>query len=853
MRVGCNEPPSSYSIYSNCTLDVTGNTVKTSAVVATRPRPGINAENSERTVTSSGSWTEPPKTLALETRVRTTISATGGEKYDPYIGPRLGQSLARTDIADGLAAGSGDPVANQGQTKTYEWYFRDQVVRNDTYTITLSHFGPGGSFTRSYTYTWTSGPMPSPAISVEPKKFTATVLATGGSLRVPLGQPMSFTAQVSSSDGAPPPGNLVYRWQPNPEARFTPLEGPSRQASAVFTRPGRIKVWVDVLQPSGGALSTVAESNQLDVEVVAPTLTLLASPMTPYPGQEVRVTLSVTPASAMDLLSLRWEQAGAAISPGPLPGLREFTYTPKDVSPVTATVFAKSRDGGDDAGTAKITVTARPYVITVTGPTLMGPAPQQWDPRSGLTNVARQFQVFQQASMRATLAPAPTTTPRFAWTITPDGCSLSNPISQEPTISCSQPGSFAVSVSATDAKGAVLGSGSQSVSVAPQPSVAAAPPTTAPASPVATTPTAAERQQIAGRLRAEAKALQDQGKLREAIAKYRESLTYVPDPALEAYIKQVEAAALKQEAAPAPSDTVNRDKAAALRAEAKTLQDQGKLREAAAKYRESLRYVPDAALEAFVTQVEAEAATREKAAAQAKLEADKRAAVQQAEAAARDKAAQQAAAQAQQDEYDKAQVAQRQQQAKDTALRLRNEGIALQKQDKLRDAAAKYRESLRYAADPELSKVIPQIEAELTRRDRAAQQAADKAREEPPPPPAKPAPPPPAKPAPQPPPAQEGCQVNGTYEFSSEEGGLSMTLRQSGDQLDGTITVNAPGMAAAKVGARGSIARSSIRITSAAVNGEQMTLTGELSSDCRSIRVTMPNDGDPQTFTMVKK
>ena len=891
-------------VFSAGTVAFKGASVATSDVLTYRDGSVFNRQ-------SSSSWTEFPPVLGLQETVITVTTSFQPDQLPPSIvSTTIGAS--ESGVVNGTVTGR-ESKSLTFQTSAPRWYLANRSGPPPRMVFEVAHRGPGGTARRTYSYVWrdaaslptvqpttaslsvqiaadkpapkigdtvtlsaqvsggaapytyswtgaasaaaatlpfavskpgrndftvivtdAKGAKTSAAFSVEAKAYTATISLASGSLRVPIGQTLSFTAQVSSPDGAPPPANLVYRWQPNPEAKFSPVEGPSRQAAAVFTRPGHIKVWVDVLQPSGGALSTIAESNQLDIEVVAPTLTLRATPVQPYPGQEVRVLMTVAPAAAVDLLTFRWEHAGAAISPGPAPGLREFTYTPKDASPVTATVYARSRDGGDDAGKAAITVTARPYDVTVTGPILMGPAPQQWDPKAGgLANVTRQFQVFQQASMKATLAPAPPNAPRYAWTVSPDGCTLSNPISQEPTISCSQPGGFTVSVSVTDAQGAVLGSGSQSVSVAPQPtgtSAAAAKPATPASTPALT---AAEKQQIAGRLRADAKMLQDQNKLRDAIAKYRESLTYVPDPALEAYIKQVEAAAAKQEAAPAPASTANREKADALRAEGKALQGQGKLRDAVAKYRESLQYVPDPAMETYIAQLEAEAARQEQAAKQAKADADR-----QAAAAA-------------------------EQQAQATGQRLRNEGIALQKQDKLREAAAKYRESLRYRADPELETIIPQLEAEATRREKAAQQAQqapppDKkppAAEKPAPPPSRPAPPP-SKPAPPsspaPPPEQEGCQVSGTYEFSSADGSVSLTLRQSGDQLDGTLVLAAPGMEAARVNMRGSISRSSIRMTGTSAGGE-LPLTGTASSDCRTLRVSLTMDGDTQTFTLARK
>jgi tetratricopeptide (TPR) repeat protein len=803
---------------------------------------------------SSGAWTEFPKTLIPGApEVAMTVST----RFQP---DDLPPSVASTSVHEGensLVA----TTATGRESRSFvlagpapRWYLRDRRGPPPRLVFEVSHAGPGGSASRTYTYVWTDGAgaqaslsaQPAPASTPAPTPASLVVTVTADKSAPKLGETVMLSAHVVG--GGSPPGGLVYRWQPNPEARFTPFEGASPRAAVVFTRPGRVKVWVDVLQPSGDTLATVAESNQLELEVMPPSLTLRATPARPFPGQEVRITLEVLPAPAADLLDLRWEHTGAAISPGPLPGLRVFTFAPKDATPVLATVHARARDGGADAGQATLTVTAEPYVVTVTGPTLMGPAPRQWDASAGgLTDVPRTFEVFQRAGMKATLAPGSANTPRYAWTVEPEGCTLSNPASADPTISCSQPGRFSVGVRVSDAAGAALGSGSQSVSVAPQS--------------VAPAPTAA---QLAGRLRAEAKALQDQGRLREAIAKYRESLTYVPDPALVAYIQQVETAAARQEVGSETSaQTANRAKAGALRAEGKALQDQGRLREAAAKYKESLRYLADPALEAYADQVEASAADQEKA--------------------AKEKAAQEAAQQA------AARAAQQ-------SDRLRAEGDALRKQGKLRKAIGKYRESVTYVPNAAMGPFIAQLEAEAAKQEKAAaearagtwrklgeafeaiveqvqveqEQAKREAAARNPPASSTPvavewvapsSPPTSAAPASTtapaatstPRPAPEGCQVAGVYEYREEQGSLSLSLRQSGDQVDGTFAGALSGEDPFRVSARGSVSRSSIRLTATSPTGNQATLSGEVLNECRAISVSMTWEGESHAVTFVRK
>jgi len=148
----------------------------------------------------------------------------------------------------------------------------------------------------------------------------------------------------------------------------------------------------------------------------------------------------------------------------------------------------------------------------------------------------------------------------------------------------------------------------------------------------------------------------------DAIAKYRESLRCNPDAQLEAYIRQLEGEVKKEADAKANAARANQ-----LRSEGAQLQNQKRYPEAIAKYRESLRYVPDKALEQHVAQMEAQLKTQN------------------------DQQARQA-----------------------RAKTLRDEGAALQGQNRIREAIAKYRESLKYVPDPQLEAHIRKLEASLT-------------------------------------------------------------------------------------------------------------------------------------------
>ena len=95
--------------------------------------------------------------------------------------------------------------------------------------------------------------------------------------KVAVGTPVTFSAQLLSS-GAPVTGNYIYRWQPTPEVEFNPIEGAKNTTTATFSRPGVTKVWVQVLEKKGTVLTTLAESDQIDVEAVNPELSIKFTP-----------------------------------------------------------------------------------------------------------------------------------------------------------------------------------------------------------------------------------------------------------------------------------------------------------------------------------------------------------------------------------------------------------------------------------------------------------------------------------------------------------------------------------------------------------------------------------------------
>jgi hypothetical protein len=160
------------------------------------------------------------------------------------------------------------------------------------------------------------------------------------------------------------------------------------------------------------------------------------------------------------------------------------------------------------------------------------------------------------------------------------------------------------------------------------------------------------KKETAQKLRKEGEALQNQNKLEEAIGKYTESLSYMPDPKLEAHIKLIEAKLAEAKSKKQTADRLwnegtglynqnrytdalaklkeslthwsdqNRQdyvqkmetaKASAkkLRDEGEAFQNQGKLQDAVNKYKQSVKTWPNPALEEHIARVEDEIRKRQ--------------------------------------------------------------------------------------------------------------------------------------------------------------------------------------------------------------------------------------------------
>lgn len=395
-----------------------------------------------------------------------SLTVNGAIQSVPYTGPKLDGS--ETPMVR-LVPESLDPL-QVGAGVTVKALVENVKPEDAPYAFTWSGDADGtgdeaalktdkpGKFTASVSVAGARYPLGSAAIEYEVSDLKAVVERVGADAPVPVGGTASFKATLLSG-GKPASGDYVYHWQPHPEVRFKDPEGTQPAAVATFSRTGTIGVWVQVLERKGNTLATVAESDPVEIEVIQPELALAASPEAPRVGEPVTLTATLTPPMDEALVSLWWEIQGNALNTGPLEKGRAYSFIPKDTRPVTVTVHAKARDGGEVLGEASRAVTAREYTVTVSAPRSMGPTPRIWKPGVGLVDAPGGIAVFQDVFVRAVVTPAPSGSVRYRWSVTPEGCTLASPFSQETRAQASRTGTFEVAAAVTDARGVLLGTG----------------------------------------------------------------------------------------------------------------------------------------------------------------------------------------------------------------------------------------------------------------------------------------------------------------------------------------------------------------------------------------------------------
>ncbi|MBK7707519.1 MAG: tetratricopeptide repeat protein [Acidobacteria bacterium] len=287
-------------------------------------------------------------------------------------------------------------------------------------------------------------------------------LVSPAAAKVKVGAPVTFSANLMS-DGTAVSGNYIYRFQPSPEVKFDTNESAGKKTNAVFSKPGREKVWVQVLERKGEILETVAESEQIEIEVGFPELRIFFDQAQPLIGKPVKARVEVDPAELKNI-DFRWELPANAKQTLQSPDVREVTFIPQNANPITVKVKARVPFSGEDLGAKEATLRAQQYNVTVKVLGAEGPKPQVWREGVGLVTVENAIAVQQFVGLRAEVSPLPENA-RFEWILNDDSHFAGNNVTQQIRVSRSQIGSCEATVIVRDKDGLELGRGSGTFNV----------------------------------------------------------------------------------------------------------------------------------------------------------------------------------------------------------------------------------------------------------------------------------------------------------------------------------------------------------------------------------------------------
>lgn len=266
---------------------------------------------------------------------------------------------------------------------------------------------------------------------------------------------------------APKPSEYQIVWQAEPGLTFDEPKGDKPFTKVTYDRMGQVKVWCEVLKFEEGAFHTVGECDQATVNVVAPAFSVSFAPPDGQArvGQEVRARINTQPNVKPDLIQYRWLDPGTANRMEYTENAGEIGFKVKDAKTLVLKALARVPGYGDEIGTVDATYTGAVYEVKAWA-VEPGTRPMMWDARKGgLVPVPKgSYATFERIGLRAEVQGGAPDGVRWNWTVN-DGTSISNPISQTPTVSRSEAGGISARVTARDKDGAELGSAEVSLSV----------------------------------------------------------------------------------------------------------------------------------------------------------------------------------------------------------------------------------------------------------------------------------------------------------------------------------------------------------------------------------------------------
>lgn len=299
----------------------------------------------------------------------------------------------------------------------------------------------------------------SDSIEFDVADFKAEIKQLTPQTKIAVGIPVEFSAQLIS-DGKPASGNYIYRFQPSPEVKFETNESANKNTKAVFSKPGKEKVWVQILEQKGDSLETVAESEQIEIEIIEPELKITFDQEKALVGKAVKAKVAVVPADLKEI-DFRWEVSSNAKQTLESNDSKEITFIPQDNKPITVKVTARVPVSGDDLGEQTATITAQQFEVKVDVLGTIGPKPKVWKEGVGLVPVDKGIAVFQNVGLKATVTPTAQGL-RYRWRLNEDSHFVGTSTSSEIRVNRSQTGSCEATVVVTDKDGIELGRGTAS-------------------------------------------------------------------------------------------------------------------------------------------------------------------------------------------------------------------------------------------------------------------------------------------------------------------------------------------------------------------------------------------------------
>jgi tetratricopeptide (TPR) repeat protein len=273
-----------------------------------------------------------------------------------------------------------------------------------------------------------------------------------------VGGAASFVARLFLDDKELSNEAYVCRWRADAGAKFLDDEGPFTN-TVILLRPGRQRVWVEVVPKSGPSPGLAAISEPVDLDVAQPAFALSATPASPLVGEEVTVSIRDFPVH--DGVDFRWDPLPAQAKLVRV-GERSLTFYPTQAVAVPVRVTAVGNAGGKtggDLGVARLEVPARPYAVTVENRGLVEMPAVIW--REGEGPVAAEgVAVGQHVRLRAGVGPTPGHPPlAFAWSLCPGARASGGEDSREISVSRQEVGPCEATVEARDSRGLLLGRG----------------------------------------------------------------------------------------------------------------------------------------------------------------------------------------------------------------------------------------------------------------------------------------------------------------------------------------------------------------------------------------------------------